>query len=106
MLLLEGSSGWFEIDETDLTGVRAIVLTAGWQDAPKAPYNFKVHLNSPDGEIIGSSTLSVQSPGTPGAAIVMPLSKVANGKHKLVITAAVEKGQEPSPVALVNASFN
>jgi len=106
LLVLNGPKGWFELDNIDLTGVSAIVLTAGWQDAPKVAYNFDVRLDSPDGEVIGKGTLAVQPQGVPGAGIVIPLSTKPDGKNKLVITGAVEEGKTPAMVALVNATFN
>lgn len=106
LLVLQGAKGWFELDAIDLNGVDAIVLGAGWQEAPKVAYNFDVRLDSPDGEVIGKGTLNVQPPGTQGGAIVMPLTKKPGGKHKLVITGAVEEGKKPAMVALMNATFN
>jgi len=106
LLVLGGAKGWFELDDIDLTGVNVVILAAGWQEAPKVPYNFDIRLNSAEGEVIGKGTLGVQPLGTPGGAIVMPLTKKPSGKHKLVITGAVEEGKTPSMVALMNATFN
>lgn len=106
LLLLAGENGWFEIEAVDLTGVNMIVLGAGWQEAPKAIYNFDVRLDAPDGEIIGKGTLAAQSPGTQGGAIVMPLETKSTGKHKLYVTGALEAGGTPSMLAIVNATFN
>jgi len=106
MMAVVFAKGWFELDDIDLTGVNAVILAAGWQEAPKVPYNFDIRLNSAEGEVIGKGTLGVQPPGTPGGAIVMPLTKKPSGKHKLVITGAVEEGKTPSMVALMNATFN
>jgi len=106
LLVLQGAEGWFEIDAVDLTGVSAVVLGVGWQDAPKVTYNFNVRLDSSDGEIIGKGTLGVQPQGAQGGAIVMPLNKKPIGKNKLVITGAVEEGKTPALVAIVNATFN
>jgi cytochrome c len=106
LLLLAGENGWFEIEEVDLTGVNTIVLGAGWQEAPKAIYNFDVRLDTPNGEIIGKGSLAVQSPGTQGGGIVMPLATKSTGKHKLFVTGTVEAGGTPSMLAIVNATFN
>jgi hypothetical protein len=106
LLLLAGEKGWFEIDDIDLTGVNMIVLGAGWQEAPKAVYHFDVRLDAPHGSIIGKGSLAVQSPGTQGGAIVMPLATKTTGKHKLYVTGAVEAGGTPSMLAIVNATFN
>ncbi|QCX00406.1 PKD domain-containing protein [Aggregatimonas sangjinii] len=106
LLLLSGAKGWFELNDIDLTGVSNIVLGAGWQEAPKATYNFDIRLNSPDGEVIGQGTLAPQPAGTQGAAIVMPLTTETTGKNILYITGAIEAGKTPSNVALLNATFN
>ncbi|MFK7812508.1 MAG: ThuA domain-containing protein [Maribacter sp.] len=106
LLVLTGATGWFELDDVDLTGVSAIIIAAGWQDAPKVAYNYDVRLDSPDGEIIGKGTLAVQTPGTQGAGIVIPLTKNPKGKNKLVITGAVEEGKTPAMVAHLSATFN
>ena len=105
LLLLAGEKGWFEIHDTDLTGVNMIVLGAGWQEAPKAVYNFDVRLDSPDGDSIGNGSLDVQPAGSQGGAIIIPLTAQAKGKHKLYITGAVEEGETPSMLAIVNATF-
>jgi hypothetical protein len=81
-------------------------LGAGWQEAPKAIYNFDVRLDTPNGEIIGKGSLAVQSPGTQGGGIVMPLATKSTGKHKLFVTGTVEAGGTPSMLAIVNATFN
>jgi hypothetical protein len=106
LLVLQGESGWFEIEEVDLTGVQMIVLAAGWQEAPKVAYKFNVRLDSPDGEILGEGMLAVQPARTPGAGIVLPLTRGIKEKHKLYITGSVENGAAPSLVALMSATFN
>lgn len=106
LLVLNGSKGWFQLDDIDLNGVKTIVLGAGWQDAPTVAYNFDVRVGSPEGEVIGQGSLPVQPAGTPGAAIVMPITKNVSGKQTLYFTGAVEEGKEPSMVALTNVTFN
>lgn len=106
LLVLQGPNGWFEIDGIDLTGVNMIVLTAGWQEAPKVSYNFEVHLGAPDGALLGKGTMDPPPAGAPGTAIMIPLSTKTTGKHKIVITGAVEEGKIPSMIALMNATFN
>lgn len=106
LLLLSGETGWFEIDDIDLTGVNMIVLGAGWQEAPKAVYNFDVRLDTPDGAIIGKGSLGVQPAGSQGGAVILPLTTQVKGKHKIYITGAVQEGETPSMLAIVNATFN
>ena len=49
-------------------------------------YNFDVRVGSPEGEVIGQGSLPVHPAGTPGAAIVMPITKNVSGKQTLYIT--------------------
>ena len=105
LLLQQGAKGWFELNDIDLTGVSSIVLTAGWQEKPKVSYNYEVHINTPDGEVIGKGTLSPSKSSAEGGLIVMPLTTKRSGKNKLVITCAVEAGKEPATIALVSATF-
>jgi hypothetical protein len=106
LLVLNGRKGWFKLDDIDLTGVNAVVLGAGWQEAPKVGYNFDVRIDAPDGKVIGKGTMAPPPAGTPGTAIVIPFNTKPEGKQTLYITGAVEEGEEPSMVALMNATFN
>ncbi len=106
LLLLQGEKGWFQLEDIDLAGVNAVVLTAGWQEAPKASYEFDIRLDSPDGELIGQGTMAAPPAGSPGTAIVIPLSAKSSGKKDIYISGKVAEGQEPSMVALMSATFN
>ena len=106
LLVLAGEQGWFQLEDVDLAGVKAVVLAAGWQEAPKAAYDFEVRLNAPDGEVVGKGTMPAPPAGSPGTAIVIPLSAKSNGKKDIYISGKVAEGQEPSMVALMSATFN
>ncbi|MFS4491465.1 ThuA domain-containing protein [Maribacter sp. 2308TA10-17] len=106
LLLLTGGKGWFELENIDLSGVKAVVIAAGWQEAPKVAYDFEVRANAPDGEIIGKGRMDTPPAGAPGGAAVVPLSGKVDGKTNLYITYAVEEGKTPAQIALVNATFN
>lgn len=106
LLVLQGEKGWFQLEDIDLAGVNAVVLAAGWQEAPKAAYEFEVRVNSPDGEVVGQGTMAAPPAGSPGTAIVIPLSTKSSGKKDIYISGKVAEGQEPSMVALMSATFN
>ncbi len=106
LLVLQGEKGWYEISDVDLTGVKTMVVAVGWQEAPKVAYNFDVRVGSPDGEIIGKGNLAVQPAGSPGSAIVIPITKTPSGKNTIYVTGAVEEGETPAMVAVVNTTFN
>ena len=106
LLILQGEKGWFELEDIDLAGISSLMLTAGWQEAPKVAYNFEVHLGAPDGELLGKATMAPPPAGSPGTAINIPLSRTANGKKDIYVTAQVAEGKEPATVALTGATFN
>jgi len=105
LLLMTGAKGWYELEDIDLMGVNAVIVAAGWQEAPKVSYDFEVRSGTPDGEVLGKGSLSA-APGAPGGAVVMPLTGKVDGKTNLFITYAVEEGKTPAQVALVNTTFN
>ncbi|MDT0607144.1 ThuA domain-containing protein [Croceitalea rosinachiae] len=104
--LLNETNGGLLIENIDLTGVKAVVLAIGWQDAPKLAYNFEIHLNDANGPLIGRGSMPQPQVGQPGGAGVIPLSTQINRKTNIYISYAAEEGKEPSMVALVNATFN
>lgn len=106
LLLLSGANGWYEIEAIDLSGVKAVIIAAGWQEAPKVAYDFEVRSGAPDGEIIGKGRMNVPPAGAPGGAAVVPLTGKTDGKADLFITYAVEEGKTPAQIALVNTTFN
>jgi glucose/arabinose dehydrogenase/cytochrome c551/c552/type 1 glutamine amidotransferase len=105
LLLLSAAEGWFELENIDLSGVKAVVVAAGWQQAPKIAYDFEVRANAPDGEVIGKGRMNAPPAGSPGGAAVVPLNGKVYDKTNLYITYAVEEGKEPAQVALVNVTF-
>lgn len=105
LFLLAGAKGWFELEDIDLNGVKAAIIAAGWQEAPKVAYDFEVRSGAPDGHLIGKGRMNVPPSGAPGGAAVVPLTAKVDGKTDLYITYAVEAGKEPAQVALVNTTF-
>lgn len=106
LFILQGTDGWLELESIDLSGVKAAVVTAGWQEAPKVAYDFEVRTGTPDGEIIGKGRMAAPPAGAPGGAAVIPLTGKVDGKTNIYVAYAVEEGKEPAQVALVNVTFN
>ncbi len=82
LLMLPQKEGWFALDSLDLTGVRSLNLSAGWQAAPKAPVAFEVHLDFPDGQLLGKGNLSPVAPN--GGNIRISISPVQDGRMHAV----------------------
>ena len=62
VLSVPNNAGWFAVDSVDITGVRAIALQVGWQKAPVDGYDFEIHLDTPDGKLLGTINLPAQPP--------------------------------------------
>ncbi len=106
LFLLNSDKGWLELENIDLSGVKAVIAAAGWQEAPKLAYDFEVRAGTPEGEVIGKGRMDPSPAGTPGGAVVIPLTGKVDGKTNLYISYAVEQGKDPEQFALVNVTFN
>ncbi len=104
--LLTAAEGGLLLEEIDLTGVQSVMMTLGWQEAPKAGYDFEIRLDDANGPVIASGSMSQPQPTQPGGAAILSLNEKTTGKKDLYITYKMEEGKEPSVVALVNATFN
>lgn len=109
LLVISEEKGWFALEDIDFTGVEAVTMTAGWQEPPKTGFDFELRLNAPDGDVIGTGSMSPSRSGQSGGAITIPLqSKGNNGIRTIYVTYATEKGKPRSSVlaALINVTFN
>jgi hypothetical protein len=104
--LLTGTNGWLLVKDIDLKGVKNVVMALGWQEAPKNGYEFQLHLNSPDGPLVGTGEMKAPSAGTFGGMALVQLTDVIANAVNLYVTYKLPEGGQPSQVALVNATFN
>lgn len=104
------AQGWFGIDSIDVTGINGAILHCAWQNAPESGYNFELHLDTPDGILLGSGKLpgsiktSKNQIGT--AQVIMKFSPVTDGKkHNVIIVSKAIDPKEPNQVALQSIQF-
>ncbi len=103
LLVFPTAPGWFTIDSVDLTAIRSANIAAGWQQAPKAGLTFEVHLDAPDGKLLGKGNLASVQNGQPGGIVSVPLSPVTDGKrHTLYF---VYNGTEPLQAGVSMVEF-
>ena len=109
LLISPRDGGSFAISNVDLTGVKSINITAGWQSAPKKGYKLIARLNSLDGELIGTGTMPTPTKGSPGGLITIKLNKaIAQKVDKIFFEYAPtesEKLAEDETMALSGLSF-
>jgi cytochrome c len=104
-LILPQNTGWFSIDNIDLSGISRASIIMGWQNPPVAGYTFEVHVDAPDGNKIGE--FSFAGEGESGGklekakpkfvTLTSILTQVNDGKlHDLYI---VSKSKDPKITA-------
>ena len=104
-LLLPAAEGWFALNNIDLTGIRSLNLTIGWQDAPKNSFNFEARLDTPDGTLLGKGTMPPPvSKNQQGGLAKLAINPVTDDKmHKIYI---IYKGQEKVVAGIRSVQFS
>ncbi len=51
------TEGWFSVDQIDLTGITGASLLIGYEKSPLYGYTFEIHLDAPDGKLLGTADL-------------------------------------------------
>lgn len=107
VMIFPTGEGFVSSDSVDLTGVRSISLTCGWQAPPKMPLNFEARLDSPDGKLLGKGSISATL-GKKGALqlaiATLPVSATTDGKAHTVYF--LYKAQEPISGGIISLTFN
>ena len=87
-LLAPKATGYFSMNDIDLTGITEAAILIGWDKAPINGYNFELRLDGPDGKIVGEAILkpgtksTMKMPGGRGEGIILKF-KIAAGANKL-----------------------
>jgi cytochrome c len=103
-IMLFPSEGWFAVDKVDLTVVRSINLTCGWQVAPKTGISVEARLDAPDGRLLGKGTMPVPQKGQQSGIVKIPFEKVTDGKFHSVYF--IYKAQETISGGIMSVQFN
>ncbi len=103
MLVMPATKGWFALEDIDLTGVTAADINVGWQGELPIGLDFEMHLDSPDGKLIGKGgmpvTKSSDMPQTFGKA-TLKVSPITDGQmHQVYFTYA---SKDPEVTAKIN----
>ena len=109
LLVLPEDESWFALENIDLTGVKNVMLTLGWQAPPTASITFELRKDSPDGALLGSGTMPAPAAAQPGGMLMINLDNAVNDMVDglyFVYKPTEGENRGPAPVALVNATFN
>ena len=79
-------AGWFALPSLDLTYVSTAEITIGWQGEMTGNLNYEAHLDSPDGDLLGSGSLKPQG-GKNQGTVKIQLKPITDGaEHELYFT--------------------
>ncbi len=110
-MLTPRGTGWFATDSVDLSSVNRVSLRAGWQNPPEYGFTFELHLDKPDGQLLGQ--VELPGAGKPNIdatnkkpsfrELSMKFAAVNDGKfHKLYL---VSKAKDPKETAQVGIQW-
>ncbi|WP_153795860.1 ThuA domain-containing protein [Foetidibacter luteolus] len=111
-LMVPKNTGWFAMENIDLTSVQSATLNVAWTSQPVSAYTFELLLDGETGTKLGefvfegiSTPLSSQKPSfKPVSAKLQP---VTDGKlHTLYLVAKAKEANSPNDVILVSITFN
>ena len=92
MMITPKQNGWFAIPSLDLSYVNKAVIAVGWQGEMKGKISYEAHLDSPDGELLGTGSLANPKAGESQGMINIALKPVTDGaEHSLYFTYAPDK---------------
>ncbi len=107
LLIVPSEGGWFVIDDIDLKGVSSVMVTAGWQEAPKVGFSLEIHKNAPDGPLLGTGSMTAPVPGQPGGMVMIPIDiPIAEKVEELYFVYQPVAGEVLGQVALISVKFN
>ncbi|MEO6135409.1 MAG: hypothetical protein ABIP35_09665, partial [Ginsengibacter sp.] len=83
-LTVPDTRGWFSIDRINLTDIARASLSILWEDVPASACAFEIHLDSPEGNIIGAFSFAGKEKNTTSKAGAQPVSAVLTTDLKQV----------------------
>ena len=78
LLVVPPKESWFVLPNLDLTGVKSVGITTGWQAPPTIGLNFEMRLNAPDGKLLGTGSMPKPVAGQPGGIINIKMNTAVN----------------------------
>jgi cytochrome c551/c552 len=98
--------GWFSIDSIDLSTVSDAELTVGSQKPVEYGYTLELHLDAPDGKLLGNTEINPPASAAKGTVVSLlkfHFERVTDGRfHNLYIVSKVKDAKEPNQVGLLS----
>lgn len=104
VLLFPSEQGWFSPGNFDLTGVRSVNLSCGWQGTPATGFELEARLDAPGGKLLGKGSLPAPQKGQQFAVMPIPLQPVVDGKFHTIYF--IYKATEAFQGGVTSLQFN
>lgn len=111
-MIAPAATGWFTLDNIDMTGIGSAMIIAGWQQAPAYGFDFELRLDDEAGKLIGTgSVLPPKEKSKPGAIgfgmASLVIEAVTDGKlHTIYIVSKPKDSKESTQIFLQSIQFN
>ena len=109
LLIMPKGGGHFSLEKIDMSGVKKLVVGAGWQSPPDVNIEIEARLGSPDGELIGTGRLDTPAKDSEQGAIPIKLTKEVKGKDNKIYFVYNPKSEDKMGlltfVAVANVTF-
>jgi cytochrome c len=107
LMMTPKKEGWFAIEDIDLTSISGATLMIVWEKPAQSGYTFEMHLDAPDGKLLGSFVLpgggASGNETTPfmNKTLTSAFAAVTDGKkHNLYIVSRPKDPTEPNQVGV------
>ncbi len=102
IMVIPKERAWFALDSIDLTGVGSAQLMAGWQKPPKYGFDIEIHLDAPNGTLLGTGSLIPR--GKEQSTVVnIQLKPVTDAKYHTLYIVSKAKNEAEDTRAGINA---
>ncbi|WP_276502088.1 ThuA domain-containing protein [Terrimonas pollutisoli] len=105
--IIPQQEGWFGLDSIDLTDVGSLSAIVGWQNITPADFELELHLDAPDGKLLGKGKLSIPKKDKKGGLVNIPIEAVGDGKfHALYFVYKPQAGKVVTGAGISAVRFN
>jgi len=107
MELPKQGAGWFAIDSIDLTDVGDVTASLGWQQEISPAFELELHLDSPDGKLLGKGNVAIPKKEEKMGSIKIPIQAITDLKfHKLYFVYKPQANNVTTAAGISSLRFN
>ena len=93
LMVVPKEEGWIALEDIDLTGVKSANVGVVWQTPPTHGLDVELHLDAPDGKLIGTGSMPVPKKDQPGGTVPIKLAESIDQKVEKIYFVSKPKGE-------------